>query len=568
MATTMINALDNTHLTISKCETENGNTAYCWTNPSTHIEESIVQLYFQSVLKSDKNYKDLGDRFYKLIYNNYEDNYYKYLLKLILHTRDVCEGKGMYQLTYVFLGEFLKYISITNNAKHYDDFIKVLSCMVNDFELNGVKYQAYGSWKDMKYLLTYFRNNNIGKNTHYENIINKIIVPQMVKDCGIMINNGGSISLCGKWLPRESSKKFGWLGKKIAVLYYNTVVGRINVGRINKTSVIFKYYREVISSLNSHLDTTQIHMAAKQWDKIQFNRVTAQTMLKSKNAFMNKNNIDEEHRHICKENLVNYIHDKCKQNEPLKGQNIMPHQLVKSVLYGRNSKPELDIIELQWKGMMEQLQQNENNFMKNCIPCIDVSPSMYNSGTDPLLSAIGMGIACSEVSNIKRAFTFSEIPEYIYISQDNSFIEKVCTIRSAKWGATTNIFSMFEQMAKVCKENNVSNDEISKYSLIIFSDMQFNSCCRTPEEDLFSRIQSMFQEYGYSNIPFLIFWNLRSTNNFPTIHNTPNCLKLSGNSVSLLKMFMNTDIETIKSMSNWNIIKMVLDKERYNIFER
>lgn len=567
MGTTMINALDNAFIPINKCETENGNTAYCWTNPSTHIEESMVQLYFQSVLKSDKNYEQLAHRFTSLISNNLEDDYYKYLLKLVLHTRDICEGKGMYQLTYVFLGEIVKYIQSSKAPHHISmkDFYIIIDHMVNNFELDGVKHQAYGSWKDMKYLLTYFRDNRIGDNTFYDTIVRKVIVPQMIKDRYIMENTAGPISLCGKWLPRESSNKFGWLGKKIAVLYYKETVCKIN-----KTSVILKHYRELISALNKHLDTTQVHIAGKKWDQIMFDRVTAQTMVKSKKAFLNTKNIDEEHRHICKKNLEKYVHEKMEKGEVMKGQNILPHQLVRDVLCNLDNKDlvQRDIIELQWKGMMEQLLKNDNNFMKHCIPCIDVSPSMYTAGPDTLLSAIGMGIACTEVSDIKRAFTFSEKPQYISITQDSTFVEKVDIVKQAQWGTTTNIFAMFEHLAKACNENNVTNQEISKYSLIIFSDMQFNECCRTPDNDLFSSIKLLFQVYGYTKIPFLIFWNLRSTNNFPTIHNTPNCLKLSGNSVSLLKMFMDIDLDTIKKMNNWGLLKMVLDKERYNIFER
>ena len=56
--------------------------------------------------------------------------------------------------------------------------------------------------------------------------------------------------------------------------------------------------------------------------------------------------------------------------------------------------------------------------------CIDVSPSMYNQSCQPLLSSIGMGLACIEVSNIKRAFTFSLDPTWINIPKEMSFVEK------------------------------------------------------------------------------------------------------------------------------------------------
>ena len=49
----------------------------------------------------------------------------------------------------------------------------------------------------------------------------------------------------------------------------------------------------LVTSLNKYLDTTQIHMTRREWDKINFDNVTAQTIHKSKNSFMNQKNINK-----------------------------------------------------------------------------------------------------------------------------------------------------------------------------------------------------------------------------------------------------------------------------------
>jgi hypothetical protein len=553
-----------------KCKTENGNNAYKWCDIRSSFEEHIVQLYFQCVLSDEKNYQDLMNKFNELLSNvsnvsnvsNINNENYKYLLKLILHIRDITEGKGMYQLTYILLGELLKYIEKNTpySKKEYDIFFKMVFCMVNDFKIKDKHYKAYGSWKDIKYLLSYLKENNIGNQILYEDIISKIVVPQLIKDKNKMLEHK-NISLCGKWVPRESSKQFGWIGKKIAILYYKK-----EICDINKTSVIFKHYRELISSLNKYLETPQIYMTHKQWDKIDFDKVSSQTMLKNKKVFLNYKNINEEHRNICKKNLEKYVRSKIIKGETFKGATIMPHQLVKEVLNEKNKEYEQNVIELQWDGMIKEFGKNKNNFMQFCIPCIDVSPSMYATNSLPLYSSIGMGIACSELSNIKRVYAFSDTPKYINLHNVYGFINKVNIVKNSEWGATTNIYAIFEDIAKTSHENNISTNELSKYSVIIFSDMQFNECCKEKEDDLFSSIKKLFASYGFTSIPFLIFWNLRITNNFPVIHNTPNCLKLSGNNISLFKLFIDNDLEQIKKMSNWHILKMVLDKERYHIF--
>ena len=109
---------------------------------------------------------------------------------------------------------------------------------------------------------------------------------------------------------------------------------------------------------------------------------------------------------------------------------------------------------------------------------------------------------------------------------------------------------------------------MKQYSLIIFSDMQFNcdNFSNKPENKIFENIRQKYNQNGYTNIPFLIFWNLRQTDNFPTIENSTYSLKISGNSGSLLKIFMSLKLEDIKKINNWTLIKYILDNERYNIF--
>ena len=458
--------------------------------------------------------------------------------------------------------ESILYFYIENKiSKH--TFITILKSFVKEVKIDNKSTHPYGSWKDIKLFLNHLINNNKNIEFIIDEIIQEIYIPQMIEDRKNMSINL-PISLCGKWLPRESSKEFGWLARKIAINYYNYVFCLTN-----KNYIKYSHYRKLCSSFNNYLDIPQNHMCSKHWDYIKFNKVTAQTILKSKKSFLNDKEINENHRIICKENFLNYIQEIKNKNKPLKGKNIMPHYLVKEICSTNNlSNNEKDIINLQWNGLLESLNKNKYNFMKNCIPCIDVSPSMYNSSYDPLYSSIGMGLLTMELSDIKRAFTFSNNPNWITFNkqEEDSFYNKVIKIMNSEWGGNTNIIKMFELMLDKCIENNISNKEISKYSLIIFSDMQFDETCQEGEECIIDTISKKYKEKGYNSIPYLIFWNLRQTNNFPTIEKTPYSTKLSGNNGSLLKLFMNTNLEKIKQMSNITLIMEILDNPRYNIF--
>ena len=248
----MITALDKDADTqVNKSMTENGNIAYGYSNDSSN--ESIVQFYFQSVLDQNMNYSMMMEKYERLIHENQND----YVLKLCLQTRDIESGKGAYNLTYYMLLVITHYTynkqKITKNM-----YFKILNRMVNNFYKNDTVNKAYGSWKDMKYFLTLFKNDNTysyeNKNMIIDEIIQNIYIPQMIQDRKNM-SVYNKITLCGKWLPRESSSKFKWLAKRIAVLYQNNVYC---TNCVHPNARIMMGYRKLCTGFNKYLETTQV----------------------------------------------------------------------------------------------------------------------------------------------------------------------------------------------------------------------------------------------------------------------------------------------------------------------
>ena len=570
--TSLVDAMDNVNCP-SKQYTENGNSSYGWNLRSLSekdIQENIVQFYFQCVLGETMDIQMMQEKYEELLFQTQNGPYFDYVVKLALQTRDIDEGKGMNKLSYYMLQSLFYCFYCLEDDKYKNIYNKIVEQMVQEFNYQDNIQMPYGSWKDMKkYLNVLFHSHHemffsMTKEDVIVNHIDEFYVKHMVQDRKDMSINK-PISLLGKWLPRESSKEYKWLAIKIAQRYYFHVYGFVPT----KKSIALKEYRKLTSKFNKYLDVTQVHMCKRTWDKIDFDHVTALTMYKNKDAFMNKKEIKEEHRYVCKSNLEEYIENKIKQEKSMKGKTLLPHQLVKNIIYpnGDMNENNINIINLQWKGLVEHVHKNgnEDNFLNNCISCIDVSPSMYNGEILPFTSAIGMGLMAMEFSNVKRAFTFSEIPQWIEMQEQNSFYEKVKYIQNSHWGSTTDIYSMFEMLLQVCLENNVTNEEMGKYSLFIFSDMQFNSCCRENENSIVDRVKNLYKSHNYDNIPYLIFWNLRNTNNFPTINKTPFSTKLSGNSASLFKFFTNTSLNAIKEMTNWTLIREILSNNRYNL---
>jgi hypothetical protein len=570
--------------------TEKGNKAYGWMPDHIHdytsnsdedenLKERIVQFYFQTTLENkDVSPRWMQHKYMNLLYDTHDTCYFDIVIKLAMQTRDIEDGKGMYSFSYYML-ECLTWICYEMRWISRDFFHGMLRTWVQEFELMNKMQMPYGSWKDMKHFLTHLHGSREMfldmrvKGSIIHDIVRCVYVPQMVKDMKNM-SIALPVSLLGKWLPRESSKSHKWLVRIIAQEFYFYVFQM----RPTRISIVLKYYRHHLSKLNQYLDTTQVHMCNREWDRIDFERVTALTLHKSKDAFLNHKHIDEEHRHICKQNFEEFICEKLKNNECVKGKVMMPHQFVKEALYQKQyqvmhdeeyNEMQAHLLNMQWNGLVKHVKetQSPNSFMGRSISCIDTSPSMYSSpaGSLPLCSAIGMGMMTMECSSFKRCFTFSSEPQWINVETCDTFIQQAHLLRGISWGPTTNISAMFDMILEHCLKHNVSNEELSSYNLIIFSDMQFDECVTKHEHDLMDHVRCKFATYNYTCIPYIVFWNLRTTETFPCVNKSQYCTRLSGCSASLFRFFMMASVEEVRNMDNWTLLCQILSNPRYDI---
>ena len=139
----------------------------------------------------------------------------KLLIKLLAHTRDIEEGKGEYALSIAIIKELMKH-------EHHKKICIALMCSFVGFDNNNHNNtdntnnnnnnKPLGSWKDMKYLFNQLRSCPL----ELVNIINAQIDIDMRNRA-----NNRPCSLVAKWIPREKSKKFGWIHKHLAMNYFS-----------------------------------------------------------------------------------------------------------------------------------------------------------------------------------------------------------------------------------------------------------------------------------------------------------------------------------------------------------
>ena len=590
----LINALNkSTPLSVG----EKGHLEYTWSND---IDEKIVQLFFQLV--RTKNTKTLEQQLHNIL-NTLKNKYdsFEYmnaseatevvkrlttLYKMIGQTRDIINGKGELDISFMQICVWYEYFpSLALNAFTY--FVDIEN------------EHPYGSWKDVKYLCNYAKEYYKDKNHPLIKHACSLLVSKLKLDWENYSSvNGESksdlnnvkISLATKWAPREPNYrkkkyvKFGWLFKPLAMETFPHFLKYTSKDKPSWEKAILKcktHFKKRITLMNKFIDTTQIKQTSHNWQHIDFNHVTTQTMRKQRLAFQNKTKKGDEKkdlkdRKICAENFKNLVNS-AKLN-PAKykvhGRRCNVYELVNDALkyydYDSNSTT-IDTINLQWD------DNAKNNMGLSHLPIIsmvDTSGSMECDDCIPLYNAIGLGIRTSELTHPafrNNIMTFDSTPKWVNMSDCNNFWEKVHKVKRAAWGTSTNIYLAFKMVLDTCVKESVPPSEVENMIIAIYSDMQIDSFGieNSPYNNkvMSDKIDNMYMDAGY-NRPHLLFWNLRSTDGFPMISKQSNITALSGYNSTLLNVFCNKGIEGLKEYTPAKALENLLNNDRYNKIEQ
>lgn len=566
----LISALDNyTPMRIG----ENGHKEYDW---SRSIREKIAQISFQITRAPNKDTLNrLSEKLSAILcelrntpINDVSIAYLSILYKMIGHTRDIITGKGEYSLAYMMIYTWYNFYP---ELAHF-----ALKCFV---DLEDDKIHPYGSWKDIKYFCEYGKT--IGHKITHPLMQHAIFLMnnQLRKDYDLYVaDKSAHISLAAKWVPRETSHRFGWLYESMATNYFVEFT-LTSQKESSKSKAILKcktHYRKMISVLNKHLDTVQIKQCHKTWCAINFDNVTSITMTKQKKAFLNltKNGsrrYESEDRIQCATKFKDYVENVVTNNKEIKGARVCMTDFTKNALTilkdmhngDHISGTEMDILNSQWRDNQTQVGD-----LGKMIAMVDVSGSMEG---DPLYAAIALGIRVAEKSLLgKRVMTFSSSPSWINLSSCNTFIDMVDKVNDAEWGMNTNFNAALSLILDAIIEAKLTPEDVQDMCLVIFSDMQIDAA-DTNHHSMYENIRMKYEQAGIRlhgrkfKPPHILFWNLRSTNGFPVLSTEPNTSMLSGFSPVLLNLFCSQGIDALQSLTPWVLLEKSLENERYKI---
>ena len=561
---------------------ENGNVEFGYSNK---LDEKIVQFFFQLVRTNDTTVleKQLFDML-NFIKGN-EKQYFQQLsllFRIIAQTRDIVSGKGEYNLSFMQIFIWWQF---------YPELVKALlpHFFHSDHkELNG---HQYGSWKDLKYLCNYLRTRS-GNHPLIQHCID-LGLRQLQIDTDLYekyTNNEiekseTKLSLAAKWLPREKSKRFGWLHARMAYTMYPEFLESANAKNDKATLLKAKLkckinFTKHLTRLNKFLDTTQVKQCAKNYSDIDYNRVTSLTMHKQKLAFQNKTKKNTQRssdpdrmegaknfsEHLQKSLSTNYV--------KVHGKRCNVYELVKAALNTYTDEDALTVNQ-QWKDNGE----NNVNGLGNIIPMVDTSGSMESDDCIPLYNAIGLGLRVSEKTHDafkNRILTFDANPTWIQLNENQSFVEKVGVVRKSSWGMNTDFYRAMRYILDIILVNNLGPDVVSNMVLAVFSDMQIDASLTDRENKvhMMENIKNMYRDAGLVSQyktpftpPHILFWNLRNTTGFPTLSTENNCSMLSGYNATLLNVFVNKGLKGLKECSPTTLLDELLGNERYKFLE-
>jgi len=545
---------------------ENNHSEYAW---SEQQKDKIVQLYYQINRCSELESKKLASIMYSLLNDSKNDvDMTDILLRLIVFTRDLIDGKGERRISFDFVYELAKiYPEQAQKAIQY--FVKDIPD-----KNNGTVHQ-YGSWRDLKLLWSDYDWKAIGVDSSF---ILKMWNEQLRDE------DHSKLSLAAKWVPREKSK-YKRMFYALAEDYYEDYLLTPKTSdklRMAKNKA-YTNYRKMISKMNVLLDTVQIKQCGQSYSNINYKHVTSITMTKQKNAFLNtdkngKERSKKEDRIQGAVNLKKYISDKVERGETIQGKRVSIFDFVKDAMfynvYSNNVEVESHraIINSQWEDAGKLLSN-----LDNYVAMVDTSGSMQDDNNIPHYNAIGLGCRIAEKSKLgRRVLTFNSQPSWVNLDNDKTLCDMVKTIASSdSKGFGTNFTAALDLILDSVVKARLTNDVVKNIVLVILSDMQIEEQHNEKmSESMFSLIRDKYAEAGRLvhgipyDIPNIMFWNLRTTSGFPVMTTQMGASMMSGSNPAIINSFCSSGLSELRTLTPWDNMLTLLNSDRYNIFSQ
>ena len=431
--------------------------------------------------------------------------------KLLFHLRDIRGGMGERSLFRTLLRHvaFAWPETAKKNAKYIAEF---------------------GRWDDLLCLL----------GTPAEEEAVRVIKLQLAEDMAALKkrelgDEDAHISLLAKWLPSDntSSPKTCAKARKL----------------MKALGMESRAYRAMLTGLRARIGLVERTLTKRQPEKVNYEAVPAQAMLKYRCAFTRKDG-----------NRFRSFLDKVKNgSKRIHADTLFPYEVLRPFFNGCSwcvTDPKgMAALEALWNSLPGEIGS------ANAISVVDTSGSMYwAEKLKPALISQAMGLYCAErCPGIfhNHLITFESTPHLMEI-KGKTLRDKLRYIGTLPVGGSTNLEAVFNLILRTAVDNDAKQEEMPAV-LYIFSDMEFNCAMRNADKTVYENAKELFEAFGYQ-MPAVVFHNVNSWQmQAPVTAHTKGAALQSGASTHALKEKFDGNITPMDHMLR------VLNAERYSM---
>ena len=431
-------------------------------------------------------------------------------MKLLFHLRDIRGGMGERSL----FRTLMRHVAFT---------------WPESARKNAAYIAEFGRWDDLLCLL----------GTPAKKQAVQVIRDQLAEDeAALKRRKAGEenahISLLAKWMPSDNA---------------SSLRSRKNAKRLMDALGMERMeYRRLVTALRARIGLTECSLTKKQPEKVNYEAVPAQAMLKYRNAFERRD----------QGRFREYLADVGAGEKKIHADTLFPYEVLRpffSNYYWCVADPSgMDTLEQLW----DHLPGAVGNV--NAISVVDTSGSMYcsNGPLKPALISQAMGLYCAERCKgyfHNHLITFESRPHLIKVRGSN-LRDKLKYIGTLPWGGSTNLEAVFDLILRTAVKNNVKQEELPSV-IYIFSDMEFNYCMRNAGKTVYENAKELFEANGYQ-MPAVVFHNVNSWQmQTPVTAHTRGTALSSGAATHTMKHKFDGNITPMEHMLR------VLESERY-----
>ncbi|MBQ8979078.1 MAG: DUF2828 family protein [Oscillospiraceae bacterium] len=420
-------------------------------------------------------------------------------MRILFYARDVRGGLGERRIFRIIL-KFLAY-------RHPESVIRNMSNIAE-----------YGRYDDLMVLM----------GTPLEDEAVRLISAQLREDKDALAK-GEQVSLMAKWLPsaNASSAHTVKTAKRLA-------------GKLGLTE---REYRHTLTALRSYIHIIENELRSRDYT-FDYSEQCSRAMFKYRQAFIRND----------RERYLQYLEDLRQGKTSMNTENIYPYEIVDAVLSKGVrflSADECAALNTMWAKLPDYA-------CGNALAVVDTSGSMYSGTPTPASVAFSLGIYLADKN--KGPFggcfmEFSDKPVLIKLKGE-TFADRLRYAASFSRIADTNIEAVFDLILTTAVRNRVKASDLPR-TLILISDMEFNSITSHADRTVFEHAKRKFGKYGYK-LPQIVFWNVQSRNGHqPVRMDEKGVILVSGCSAKTFEMVITGNTSPARFM------KETLSSQRY-----